>query len=150
MKDSKVYDVPASVAKEAYINTEKYHTLYKRSIESPDAFWAEQAKEFITWFSPWKSVQSGDFDTLDIRWFSEGKLNACYNCVDRHLEKRKDKVAIIWQGDDPNETLSLTYAELHEKINRFANVLKNLGIKTGRSEERRVGKECRSRWSPYH
>ncbi len=131
MDKSKIYNVPASFARNAYINEDKYKTLYKHSIDNPDVFWAEQARKFITWFSPWKSVQSGGFDKLDTRWFSEGKLNACYNCVDRHLEKRKDQIAIIWQGDNPNETLTLTYAELHEKICRFANVLKKLGVKKG-------------------
>ncbi len=131
MEKNKIYNVPASFVSNAFIDEKKYQALYKHSIDNSDEFWAEQAKEFITWFSPWKSVQSGSFDKLDMRWFLEGKLNACYNCVDRHLEKRKNQIAIIWQGDNPDESLTLTYAALHEKICRFANVLKNLGVKKG-------------------
>lgn len=131
MSIKKIYDVPASFVKDAYIDKKKYQTLYQESIDNSDAFWGEQANKFIDWFSPWKSVQQGDFENLDIKWFSEGKLNACYNCIDRHLAKRKDQIAIYWQGDNPNESLSMTYSQLYEKINRFSNALKKLGIKKG-------------------
>ena len=115
----------------AHINAEQYQALYQQSINAPAEFWAEQAEKFITWFSPWTQVTTGDFTTLDIQWFNQAKLNACYNCVDRHLETRKDQVAIIWEGNSPHETQSITYAQLHEKICKFANVLKNQGVAKG-------------------
>src|SRR5579863_9669049 len=129
MTKAKIYNIPSSYLKYTYINTERYQELYQRSINDSENFWAEQAKEFITWSSPWKQVQSGDFAKLDMRWFVDGKLNACYNCVDRHLANRKNQIAIIWQGDDPNDIQQITYAELHEKICQFANVLKKYDIK---------------------
>lgn len=128
MDKGNIYQVPVA---NAYFDEKKYHALYQHSIENSDEFWAQQAKEFITWFSPWKTVQSGSFANLDLRWFVEGKLNASYNCVDRHLKQRKNQIAIIWQGDNPDESLTLTYAQLHEKVCRFANVLKKLGVKKG-------------------
>jgi acetyl-CoA synthetase len=131
MDKNKHYNIAVSFAENTYINAEKYKQLYQYSIDNPDAFWGEQAKEFINWFSPWKAVKSGSFVKFDVRWFIDGKLNACYNCVDRHLETRKNQTAIIWQGDNPKETLKLTYGELHEKICRFANILKKHGVKKG-------------------
>lgn len=118
-------------AKTAHINAAQYPVMYQQSIDSPTTFWAEQAEKFITWFSPWTHVTRGDFTTCDINWFSNGKLNACYNCVDRHLEKRNNQAAIIWEGNSPHETQSITYAQLHKKICQFANVLKTHRIKKG-------------------
>ena len=131
MGSKKPYAVPLAFAKNAYIDEKQYHALYRRSIDDPATFWGEQAKQFISWSLPWKTVSRGDFNTLDISWFINGKLNACYNCVDRHLESRKDQVAIIWEGNDPHETKSITYQQLHEDICKFANVLKQQGIKKG-------------------
>jgi hypothetical protein len=126
----KTYPIPTAFAAKAHINAEQYQTLYQRSINNPDEFWSEQAQH-IDWFKPWQTVKSGGFEKLDIRWFVDGKLNACYNCVDRHLATRADKTAIIWEGDDPEQSLNLTYAQLHEKICRLANALKQLGVKKG-------------------
>lgn len=126
----KIYPVPPSFAKNAYLDEHQYQTLYDLSIKNPEQFWSQQA-ELIDWISPWKNLVTGDFTTLNIQWFMEGKLNACSNCVDRHLNTRKNKTAIIWQGDDPNEKQSFSYGELHEKISRLANVLKKLGVKKG-------------------
>lgn len=131
MGNKKPYVIPAEFAKHAYLNEKQYHALYRRSIDDPTAFWEEQAKQFISWSLPWTSVTRGNFDTLDIQWFINGKLNACYNCVDRHLESRKDQVAILWEGNNPQETTSITYQQLHEHICKFANVLKQQGIKKG-------------------
>lgn len=114
-----------------YLNREQYHSLYQQSIEAPAEFWATQAEKFISWSQPWTSVIEGDFTQLNVNWFNNGKLNACYNCVDRHLTLRKNQVAIIWEGNDPQETQSITYVQLHEKICRFANVLKTNGVKKG-------------------
>ena len=128
---SKPYSIPLAFAKNAHINEKQYHALYRRSIDHPAAFWDEQAKQFISWSAPWQSVTSGNFNSLDINWFINGKLNACYNCVDRHLETQKDHIAIIWEGNNPHETKSITYQQLHDQICQFANVLKQYGIKKG-------------------
>ncbi len=131
MSDGKIYDVlPASAAK-AHISEEKYQEMYAQSISDPDTFWAEQAKDFLTWYKPWDKVQSGNFKEGNIRWFEGGKINVSYNCLDRHLETRGDKVAIIWEGDDPQVSQNITYRQLHEKVCRFANVLKARGAKKG-------------------
>lgn len=114
-----------------YLNEEQYRTLYEQSIHDPATFWANQAKQFISWLSPWDTVTQGDFNSLDMAWFIHGKLNACYNCVDRHLETRQDKIALIWEGNQPNETRTLTYLALYEQICQFANVLKQYGVKKG-------------------
>lgn len=113
------------------INKQQYHDMYKASINHPDTFWAEQAEKFISWDSKWQMVKQGDFENVELSWFVGGKLNACYNCVDRHIEKRKDQVAIIWEGDEPGKGRKITYGELHEQVSRFANVLKNVGVKKG-------------------
>lgn len=109
----------------------RYHNLYEYSIKNPDAFWGEQAEKFISWFTPWQTVKSGDFTNLDLAWFVGGKLNACYNCIDRHLPERKDQMAIIWESDDAKKIRRITYGELYDDVCRFANVLKNQGIQKG-------------------
>lgn len=125
------YPVPSEFANKAHINNEQYHAFYQHSIEHPAEFWHEQAQQFITWFSPWQSVIHGDFQSGNVAWFINGKLNACYNCVDRHLETRRNQIALIWEGNDPSETKSLTYHQLHEQVCQFANVLRELGINKG-------------------
>lgn len=118
------------IAKEMKIANE-YATQYPLSIEVPQAFWAEQGKRFITWFAPWEKVFSGGFDKLDIHWYVGGKLNAAYNCLDRHLTQRGDQPAIIWESDDKSVSEILTYNELYKKVSCFANVLKSCGVKRG-------------------
>ncbi len=125
------YTIPAEFVRQAHINAKKYRELYQYSIQEPAQFWGEQAKQFISWSLPWQSVVKGNFNSLDIDWYVNGKLNACYNCVDRHLETRRDQVAIIWEGNEPNETRCITYQELYERICQFANALKQLGVKKG-------------------
>lgn len=127
----KTIPVPARIAQHAFITEAKYRERYQRSLNDPEGFWADQAKKFITWYEPWEKVFSGGFDRLDMRWFSGGKLNAAYNCLDRHLEKKGRQPAIIWEGDNPNQTQVLTYRELYERVCLLANVLKNFGIKRG-------------------
>jgi acetyl-CoA synthetase len=117
--------------KEPHISAEQYQKMYAHSLQDPEGFWSEYAKKFITWFQPWSKTLRGDFEHLNVEWFIDGKLNACYNCIDRHLPERAEQVAILWEGDDPRESTQLTYAELHEKICRFANVLKKWGVKKG-------------------
>ncbi|MDP3706208.1 MAG: acetate--CoA ligase [Legionellaceae bacterium] len=113
------------------MDTQEYHTLYQLAQTNPKQFWSEQAKQHISWFTPWTNVLQGDFTTLDMKWFVNGTLNACYNCVDRHLETRGDQIALIWEGNDPHETTSITYTQLHERICQFANVLKAHGVQKG-------------------
>src|SRR3990172_6856206 len=104
MSQEKIYDVPAEFARRAHADDKKYKDMYERSVKDPDGFWAEQAREFVTWSKPWKKVSDYNYDikNLAIRWFEGGKLNVSYNCLDRHLEKRGDQVAILWEGDDPD------------------------------------------------
>ena len=131
MSDAKLYPVPAEVAATAWINDAKYQEMYQQSVDDPEGFWAEQAKQFVTWFKPWDKVLDWDFSRGHIRWFEGATLNVSYNCLDRHLEQRGDQVAIIWEGDSPNEDRKVTYRELHRDVCKFANVLKGLGIKKG-------------------
>jgi len=131
MTDTKTYDIPASFAKNAHIDEKQYLSMYQRSVEDPSAFWAEQAEAFLSWDKRWDTVLDWDFHTGHIRWFEGGKLNACYNCVDRHLETRGDQTALIWEGDDPAKDAKITYRELHEHVCRLANVLKSRGVKKG-------------------
>jgi acetyl-CoA synthetase len=131
MSDIKIYDVPPEVAQKAHISEEKYQQMYARSISDPNGFWAEQAKTFVTWFKDWDKVQDCNYYEGKIRWFEGGKLNVSYNCLDRHLKTRGDQVAIIWEGDDPKVDKKVTYRELHEPVNRLANVLKAHGAKKG-------------------
>ncbi len=131
MSNSKVYPVPPDTAAKAYIDSAKYNEMYQHSINDPDGFWAEQAKEFLTWSKPWTKVSEWDFHRGHIRWFEGAKLNVSYNCLDRHLETRGDQIAIIWEGDDPSEDRKITYRQLHAEVSKFANVLKSRGVKKG-------------------
>ena len=128
----KIYDVPAQWQSRAFVNDAKYKQMYAASLEDPDKFWAEQAKR-ITWSKPFTKVKNTSFapGNISIKWFEDGKLNACFNCVDRHLEKRGDQTAIIWEGDDPKNDAKVTYRQLHAEVSKFANVLKKQGVKKG-------------------
>jgi acetyl-CoA synthetase len=130
--DTQIYPVPDTVKSRALIDDAGYREMYARSIEDKEAFWAEQAQR-IDWIKPFSKVKDVSFAKKDlhIRWFYDGTLNACYNCVDRHLDTKGDDVAIIWEGDDPTRDLKITYRELHEKVCKFANALKALGAKRG-------------------
>ncbi len=133
MSDEKIYAVPSEVARRAHANDAKYRALYEQSVKDPDGFWAEQAKQLVTWSKPWTKVSDWSYDAgnLHIKWFIGGKLNVAYNCLDRHLEKRGHQVAILWEGDDPREDRKITYRELYEEVCKFANVLKSRGVKKG-------------------
>jgi acetyl-CoA synthetase len=128
----KIYDVPADWRKRAFIDDAKYQEMYARSIKDPNGFWAEQAKR-IDWIKPFKKVKNSSFDphNVSIKWFEDGTLNVAYNCVDRHLAKRGEQTAILWEGDDPKDDKKLTYKQLHAEVCRFANVLKARGVKKG-------------------
>ncbi|MFY9733806.1 MAG: acetate--CoA ligase [Rhodoplanes sp.] len=128
----KVYEVPAEWSKRAFIDDAKYKQMYERSVNDPNGFWAEHAKR-IDWFKPFTKVKNTSFDphNVSIKWFEDGTLNVAHNCLDRHLAKRGDQVAIIWEGDDPKDEKKITYRELHAQVCRFANVLKARGVKKG-------------------
>ena len=129
---SEIHPVSAEVKARALIDEAGYNEMYARSVTDNEGFWAEQAGR-LDWIKPFTKTKDVSFakDDLHIRWYYDGTLNACYNCVDRHLEKKADDIAIIWEGDDPNRDLSITYRELHERVCKFANSLKALGAKKG-------------------
>jgi acetyl-CoA synthetase len=131
MSESKIYDVPEDFARNALIDTAQYEAMYERSVSDPAGFWAEQAEKFLSWDKHWDTVLDWDYSKGHIRWFEGGRLNACYNCVDRHLDTRGDQVALIWEGDDPARDDRITYRELHGHVCRMANVLKSRNIKKG-------------------
>ncbi len=131
MAEVKVYPAPEALASTAHITAEQYSAMYARSINEPDAFWAEQAEQFVDWFKKWDTVQDWDFEKVDIKWFSGAKLNVSYNCLDRHLDTRADDIAVIWEGDDPAVDKKITYRELHREVCRFANALKSRGVHKG-------------------
>ncbi len=131
MSDSKTYDIPETFAKKALLNEEQFQTMYQQSIDDPAGFWAEQAEKFLSWDKKWDTVLDWDYSKGHIRWFEGGKLNACYNCVDRHLEDRGDQTALIWEGDDPADDARITYNELHEHVCRLANALKSRNVGKG-------------------
>ena len=128
----KIYDVPADWFKRAWVDDAKYREMYVRSVSDPNDFWGEQAKR-IDWIKPFTKVENVSFapGSISIKWFEDGVLNVAWNCIDRHLDKRGDQVAIIWEGDDPNTDKKITYRQLHAEVCRFANVLKARGVKKG-------------------
>jgi acetyl-CoA synthetase len=130
--DTKLFPPPAEFAKKAYIGSmDQYRAMYKRSIEDPEGFWAEIADGFY-WKQKWTKVREYDFSgSISIKWFLGAKTNITYNCLDRHLEKRGDQTAIIWEGNAPTEDAKLTYRQLHAEVCKFANVLKKYGVKKG-------------------
>ncbi len=130
--ETQLYPVPESTRARSLIDAAKYDEWYARSVEDNEGFWSEQAQR-IDWIKPFSKVKDVSYakDDLHIRWFEDGTLNVCYNCVDRHLDSKADDIAIIWEGDDPARDLRITYRELHERVCKFANSLKALGAKKG-------------------
>ena len=132
-----VYPVPEAVKAKAYIKSrEEYDRIHKRSIEDPEGFWSEIATEYVDWFKKWDGrVEDYNFDIrkgpIYLKYFEGGKLNVSYNCLDRHLATRGDKIAIQWEGNEPGEQKAYTYKELHKEVSKFANVLKAHGLKKG-------------------
>jgi len=131
MSEVKVYPVPDAFAANALIDEATYDAMYKQSVEDPDTFWTEQANRFLTWEKPFTKVCEYDFEKGQAAWFEDGQINVSVNCLDRHLETRGDQVALIWEGDDPEDDTSITYRELHAKVCNFANILKARGVKRG-------------------
>ena len=129
---SKTYPVPADFAAKANLTPEKYREMYATSIADPEGFWGEQGKR-LDWMTPYTVVKDVSWETgdLHVKWYSDGVLNVSANCIDRHLATRGDKAAFIWEGDDPADTYTVTYKQLHIAVSKFANVLKELGVKKG-------------------
>ncbi len=130
MSETKMYEVSSEWQSHAHIDNNKYLEMYKASVDNPEEFWGEQGK-MLDWMKPYTKVKNTSFahENVDIKWYEDGTLNVCYNCVDRHLEKRGDQVAIIWEGDDPTEDETITYKQLHERVCKFANLMKAHGVK---------------------
>jgi acetyl-CoA synthetase len=128
----KIYAVPPEWSARAYVDDAKYKEMYKRSIDDPAGFWGEHGKR-LDWIKPYTKVKNTTFGPPDvsIKWYEDGTLNVSANCIDRHLAKRGDQVAIIWEGDDPTQDEKITYRQLHERVCKFANVLKANGVKKG-------------------
>ncbi len=131
MPDEKIYPVPDSFKASANIDAQTYERMYAQSVQEPDRFWADQAERFLDWTKGWHTVSQVDLANGRVSWFDGGELNACYNCLDRHLESRGDQTAILWEGDDPSESDAVTYRQLHERVCRLANVLKSRGVRKG-------------------
>ncbi|MDA1183034.1 MAG: acetate--CoA ligase [Acidobacteria bacterium] len=131
--ETPVYNPPAAFSAKAHIKSlDEYRALYDRSVSDPEGFWAEQAEQRITWIEKWHTVRQVDYHKAEIAWYLGGKLNACYNCVDRHVEAgRGGNTALIWEGNNPAESKVFTYTELQAEVQKAANALKNLGIVKG-------------------
>jgi acetyl-CoA synthetase len=131
MSETHLYPVPAEVAERAIVDNDGYVKMYQASVEDPETFWAEHGKR-IDWIKPYNQVKDVDYNgDIHIRWFQDGTLNASANCIDRHLATRGDQTAIIWEGDDPADSKTITYNELHEEVCRLANAMKARGISKG-------------------
>ncbi|TKB46952.1 acetate--CoA ligase [Thalassotalea mangrovi] len=125
------YPVSDKAKAHSYLSEHDYKQMYQQSIERPDEFWAEQANTFIDWYQPWEQVSKVDYHQAQIQWFAGAKLNVSYNCIDRHLPERASQTAIIFEGDEPGNSHHVSYQELSDQVNKFANVLKSRGVKKG-------------------
>ncbi len=133
MKEERIFEPPSAGQADAYVKSmDEYRALYQRSMDDPEGFWADRAEELITWDKKWDSVLDADLHKPEIKWFDGGKLNVSYNCLDRHLtDGRRNKAALIWQGEPEDDVKVYTYQMLHREVCRFANVLKKLGVQKG-------------------
>ena len=130
MSNPVTYPIPSSFA-DASITPDKYQQMYRQSLDDPDTFWSEQADEFLSWDTRWHTVCDSDMHTGYARWFDGGELNASLNCIDRHLPARAQQTAILWEGDDPNESRHITYQELKDEVCQLANVMRDRGVQVG-------------------
>ena len=131
MTKETIYKPSEEIINDAVISNNEFEELYKESINNPDQFWDKQARNYLSWDKEWDVVKESDLTKGDVSWFKGAKLNASVNCIDRHLENNGEKTAIIWEGDDPQDSLKITYKQLHESVCRFANALKKRGIGKG-------------------
>ena len=125
----KKYSPPENLVNPYIKNLDEYNEMYQSSINNPQSFFGDQAIENLEWMKPFSRVHNGDFP--DAKWFEGGKINISYNCIDRHLKIHADKTALIWEGDDPDDSSEITYADLHLNVCKFGNILKNLGATKG-------------------
>ena len=131
MSSAERFSPPSDLASSAHITAEKYQTLYAESISNPDSFWGRMA-ERLDWITPPTKINNSSFEgDVSIKWYEDGVLNACYNCVDRHLPARADQTALLWEGDDPANSEAITYAKMKDEICRLANALKEKGVRKG-------------------
>ena len=126
-----IYEISQNIKNDSLISEEEFSQMYHRSITNPDEFWHEQASKYLEWISEWDQVSEHDFSKGQVSWFKGGKLNATINCIDRHLAARADQTAIIWEGDDPDESNHISYQELYESVCKFSNALKERGVNKG-------------------
>jgi len=131
MSEDKTYEVNEAEKNRSHLDAAQFQKLYQQSIESPEEFWAEQAGKLIHWHKPWKSVCRSDFRKAETSWFAGAKLNVAFNCIDRHLDRRGEQTAIIWEGDEPTDDKHITYRELHSHVCKLANALKRRGVVKG-------------------
>ena len=131
MNDEKIYPPSDSVKMRAHLDRDQYEALYQESIKAPESFWPKMANDFISWSQPWHTLTESNLNQGEAAWFVGGQLNACYNCVDRHLASRADQTAIIWEGDDPTQQDHISFRELHQRICRLANLLIERGVNKG-------------------
>ncbi|MCK5881426.1 MAG: AMP-binding protein, partial [Sinobacterium sp.] len=131
MHEFSLHPVFDSIKRSAHINAEQYKSMYERSINDADNFWAEQAETFLTWDKKWSKVSQSDFSTGEAAWFIGGKLNVSTNCIDRHLSTRANQTALIWEGDDPENDKHISYQHLHDEVCKLSNALKSRGVKKG-------------------
>ncbi|MEK7245414.1 MAG: acetyl-coenzyme A synthetase N-terminal domain-containing protein, partial [Pseudomonadota bacterium] len=129
--NDQLFPVPDALAKTAHIDQKKYREMYQRSVKDPEGFWREHGHR-IDWIKPYTKIKDTSFQPpVHVRWFHDGTLNASVNCIDRHLKTRGDQTAILWEGDNPQESKKITYRELHAHVCRLANALKAEGVKKG-------------------
>jgi len=131
MSEDKIYPVQADVAVRAHLDRDGYEAMYRSSVTDPASFWADQATKFLTWSKPFSEIVNADLTAGHAAWFADGELNVTVNCIDRHLTEKSEHTAIIWEGDDPEDSLVITYRELADHVGQFANVLKSRGVKKG-------------------
>ncbi|MDA9637019.1 acetate--CoA ligase [SAR86 cluster bacterium] len=127
----KIFAVSEEIKKEAIISEAEFKEMYKLSISSPEEFWSSQAKKYLDWFSGWDKVYSANLSKGEVKWFEGAKLNAAYNCIDRHLDSKANETAIIWEGDNPEDERKITYQSLHDEVCKFSNLLKSRKVKKG-------------------
>ena len=131
MNEEKIYNPSEQIIKNSNISESEFEELYKDSLSNPDEFWGAQAETYLDWDKKWTQVSENNIEKGEFTWFKGGQLNASVNCIDRHLPENKNKVALIWEGDDPEESRKITYQELHDEVCKFSNVLKSRNIKKG-------------------
>ncbi len=133
MQEERIFEPPEEYRDQAYVKSmDEYKELYRQSMEDPEGFWSKRTEELLTWYKKWDKVLEADLYKPEVKWFINGKLNACYNCLDRHLtDGRRNKAALIWQGEPEDDVKIYTYQTLHTEVCRFANVLKKMGVKKG-------------------